>query len=610
MRLLNLTKQICKELISQLPNYISKSEKVEIQDILKRIEDKFFSTENREIKFDSDQLKAINSKAKNILLKARAGSGKTEVLVQRVKKLLKNNIKQNEILLLAFNKKASLEMKKRVRNNFQNSKTFHSFAYSITKPKNDILMERKQLLFIQNLIPKSELIEIGTDEISQNRDKLSPDYFVDYIRNRSGISLNGDNVKSEGEKWIADFLFENGISFEYEKWINWNKEAYKPDFTIENRVTLEHWGIDENNPNGKTPDNWSKSWQEYKNEMQEKRAFWKNRGEKLLETSIVDLKKGREEFEKILKTKLESANIKLKKLSDREIEKKVLENFPIIYKITERIEKYISTAKSKSWTPKDLSKKIANFSEEREFLNLANSVYKKYEDSQKTDFNDLLIRATENIEKSQVQNLKHILIDEFQDFNPLFNKLIQKIMSLNPEVNIFAVGDDWQGINGFAGADLKYFQNFEKYFDKPEILEMNKNYRSKKAIVDFGNQIMKGYGSEATSTSDGGEVLEISEFPQKDRKITFITRTNKEKNIFNGDEVEKITAHKSKGLQYYEVLLQENSFLNKDIHSENRFYKIFGKSEDEIREEEKRLFYVAATRAKDRLFILKLKSDI
>jgi DNA helicase-4 len=544
MRLSNLTKKECKELIKNLSNSISESEKIEIQKIIQRIEDKFFNTsskiensENREISFDEDQLKAINCKAKNILLKARAGSGKTAVLVERAKKLLARGEK---VLLLAFNKKASLEMKKRVGNGFQNSKTFHSFAYSIVKPKGDILMGREQLLYIQDLIPKSELSEIGNDEISQKKSSLSPDYFVEYIRNRSDYSLSGDEVKSNDEKWIADFLFEHGINFEYEK----KKEIF-------------------------------------------------------LETSINDLK-SREEFEKLLKSKLESQNIILKKVSDSEIQKRVLENFPTIYKITERIEKYISTAKSKSWIPEKLNQKIVDFSEEREFLKLANSIYQKYEDSQKTDFSDLLIRATEKVSKVEFD---HILIDEFQDFNPLFNNLIQKILELNPKINIFAVGDDWQGINGFAGADLEYFKNFEKYFDKPEILQMNRNYRSKKAIVDYGNEIMQGFGSEAISTRDGGEILEISEIP-KDRKITFITRINAEKSKLKEKNItQKITAHKSKGLQYDEVVIQKSSFQKDSIHQENRFYKIFGKSEDEIKEEEKRLFYVAVTRAKNKLYI-------
>ncbi|EJF07190.1 ATP-dependent exonuclase V beta subunit, helicase and exonuclease domain-containing [Thiovulum sp. ES] len=528
-----MTKKECKELIEKLPDSISENEKREIQKILKRINERFFNTssENKKIVFDEDQLIAINSKSKNILLKARAGSGKTAVLVERAKRLLNN---REKVLLLAFNKKASLEMKKRLGNGFQNSKTFHSFASSIVKSKDNILMDRELLLYIQNFIPKSQLSKIGNDEISQKKESLSPDYFVKYIRNRSDYSLSGDKIKSKGEKLIANFLFEHD--------------------------------------------------------------------KKSLEIPTIDPENNREEFEKILKSKLQKSGIKLKKLSDSEIENRVLANFPTIYKTTERIEKYISIAKSKNWKPEKLDQKIQNFSEEREFLKLANSVYKRYEDSNKTDFNDLLIRATQKVSKL---NLDHILIDEFQDFNPLFNGLIQRVLELNPKINIFAVGDDWQGINGFAGADLKYFINFNEYFDNPEILKMRKNYRSRKAIVDFGNKIMSASEDEkAISVLDGGEIIENNKFP-KDRDLTFITRSNSEKSKFQDKNItEKITAHKSKGLQFDEVLLQKDSFENNKTHSENRFFKIFGKTDDEIKAEEKRLFYVAITRAKDKLYLI------
>jgi len=87
---------------------------------------------NSKIQFSEEQLAVINSREKYILLKARAGSGKTAVIVERTKQLLKEGINEDEILLLAFNKKASLEMNERIGNGFQNAKTFHSLAKSFS----------------------------------------------------------------------------------------------------------------------------------------------------------------------------------------------------------------------------------------------------------------------------------------------------------------------------------------------------------------------------------------------------------------------------------------------------------------------------------------------
>ncbi len=629
-----MTKHECKEFIAKLPNTISETEKNEVIEILQRIKKDYFnistssinstsiikSQHNKkssiEFNFDSEQLKAINSKSKYILLKARAGSGKTAVLVERVKRLLKNGVNQNEILLLAFNKKASIEMKKRVGDNFANSKTFHSFAYSIVKPTEDILTGRKQLLFVQSLIPKNELNEIGNDEISQQKANLSSGVFYKYIRNRSDLTLNDIEIKSNGEKWIADFLFEHDVKFEYEKKIN---QVYKPDFTINKNIILEHWGIDENDPNDQAPEYWTKDRNEYINEMNSKRAFWKTQKEKIfIETSVVDLKKGREEFENILKSKLEKAGLSLEKLSTSEIINRVQNSFTTIYKITERVAQFITNSQQKNRTVLNnlmhmyIMKTIGSTRNRYKFEIFANDIYKKYEESNKLDFQILLNKATEQISYKDVASLNYILIDEFQDFSPLFYNLIAKIKELKPDVNIFAVGDDWQSINGFAGSSLEYFNNFAKYFDGAEILSMNTNYRSKSAIVEFGNNLFET-GEKANSSQIGGQVVEIKNIDEvlssisKDIKIAILVRNNYEKKEINISKykelgIEIMTAHKSKGLQFDDVIIYKNSFQKTD--SDNKFFEFFGKTEQELSAEEKRLYYVAVTRAKENLYIL------
>jgi len=192
------------------------------------------------------------------------------------------------------------------------------------------------------------------------------------------------------------------------------------------------------------------------------------------------------------------------------------------------------------------------------------------------------------------------------------SNLIAKIKELKPDVNIFAVGDDWQSINGFAGSSLEYFNNFAKYFDGAEILSMNTNYRSKSAIVEFGNNLFET-GEKAKSSQIGGQVIEIKNLDEvlssisKDRKIAILVRNNYEKKEINISKykelnIEIMTAHKSKGLQFDDVIIYQNSF--QKIHPDNKFFEFFGKTEQELSAEEKRLFYVAVTRAKENLYIL------
>lgn len=154
-----------------------------------------------------------------------------------------------------------------------------------------------------------------TKEIVELKKSLSKEEFIEYIKTDKSLTLKNIEVKSNGEKWIADFLFEHNIKFEYEETVLWNKSLYRPDFYIYPNFYLEHWGIDENDKNQETPKHWTKSFAEYKNEMNRKREFWENRKEILLETSSVDLRNGKNEFEKILKDKLEAVGIEVKKLS-------------------------------------------------------------------------------------------------------------------------------------------------------------------------------------------------------------------------------------------------------------------------------------------------------
>jgi len=78
--------------------------------------------------FSDEQQIAINCQTKNILLTARAGSGKTKVLTERAKRLLDNGFSKEEILIFAFNNKAVNEINERL--NVDIAKTFHSFSNS------------------------------------------------------------------------------------------------------------------------------------------------------------------------------------------------------------------------------------------------------------------------------------------------------------------------------------------------------------------------------------------------------------------------------------------------------------------------------------------------
>lgn len=119
----------------------------------------------------------------------------------------------------------------------------------------------------------------------------------------------------------------------------------------------------------------------------------------------------------------------------------------------------------------------------------------------RTDFSLLMTMATDLLKRSAIkhrgpifqkfQNLRYILVDEYQDFSYLFFAIIQALRLVCPPAHLFVVGDDWQAINRFAGSDVDYFLKFTDYFpEDPANIPLMTNYRSDRTIVENANDYM------------------------------------------------------------------------------------------------------------------------
>ena len=229
-------------------------------------------------------------------------------------------------------------------------------------------------------------------------------------------------------------------------------------------------------------------WNEYRESMNWKRRYWKSKGETLIETSIIDSRIGREQFEVILKRRLEGCGIECERIPDKELAHKVFSVHRD--RMTERFAQFIHKAKQASLSPNIMRKKIEELEQADArtltFLELACDVFVAYQarlkGENRIDFDDLLMRAKKEIEKTRgdclvelvekgqgpatkLNDLRYVMIDEYQDFSDLFYGIVNTMIQYNPDLNVFAVGDDWQAINAFAGSDLKFFSNFTGYFD-------------------------------------------------------------------------------------------------------------------------------------------------
>ena len=477
---------------------------------------------------DIEQAAAIGAIEGHVQVVARAGSGKTTTLVNRALFLQQHcDVKPDEMLLLAFNRKAAEEMQRRLTSYLQSSiphvMTFHALANALVHPERILFDEpegeQSQSRALQDVIDRYRSdtnyydkiralmmahFRADWERIVSGGYERTPAEMLRYRRSLPRESLDGKYVKSFGEKVIADFLFEHDIKYSYERNFWWDGRPYRPDFTIGDKrgIAIEYFGL-EGDP-------------DYDDRSEEKRNYWRNKPDwRLIEFSSNDLRSnGVEGFYTLLKQKFEDCEIPCNRLSEEEIWDRI--KVRAIDRFTTVVTGFIQRCRKLSLTPEQLSDTVNNHDcvskVEQDFLNLAQVFYKSYlERLQATgeeDFDGLMQKATKIVaagttefrrrpSTGNIERIRYVLIDEYQDFSELFYGLVQAIREQNPRARFFCVGDDWQAINGFAGSDLRFFQKFEQFFEDPLELPVATNYRSARTIVDVGNALMKGQGTPA-----------------------------------------------------------------------------------------------------------------
>ena len=125
-------------------------------------------------------------------------------------------------------------------------------------------------------------------------------------------------------------------------------------------------------------------------------------------------------------------------------------------------------------------------------------VYERYEDmrmkADAVDFDDLLLyvakllRRRADIRAKWRRKFQHILIDEYQDTNHIQYEIVKLLV--NDERNICCVGDDWQSIYSWRGADFTNILNFERDFPGAKVIKLEQNYRSTQNILDAAQKVI------------------------------------------------------------------------------------------------------------------------
>lgn len=240
------------------------------------------------------------------------------------------------------------------------------------------------------------------------------------------------------------------------------------------------------------------------------------------------------------------------------------------------------------------------------------------------DFNDMINIAIDSLEKSKVR-YKYIIIDEFQDTSFAKLRLVKKLLYLS-DGNLFAVGDDFQSIYRFTGSNIKIITNFKRYFSHSKIIKLKNTYRCPNELIKIaGRFIMKNpfqIRKRLKSKIMLKQTIVITYYNDLNDSLN---KTTKEDNIYdnlfvlarNNKDLEsvnientnykKMSVHKSKGLETDFVFLinlnnLSNGFPNKYVDHPILKY-VNNYKEYYPYEEERRLFYVALTRCKKRIYL-------
>ena len=234
------------------------------------------------------------------------------------------------------------------------------------------------------------------------------------------------------------------------------------------------------------------------------------------------------------------------------------------------------------------------------------------------DMDDIIIKGT-NAVKNYKLKYKYIIIDEFQDSSLIRLNLIKEIIKYT-DASLFVVGDDFQSIYRFSGSNLNIFINFKDYFKDTKYYHLKYTYRNSNELIHVSaNFIMKNkkqLKKDIVSNKNVNKPIvllfnytidDALKLTGKDNTL-ILGRNNKDINNINFDN--KLTIHKSKGLEEENVIIVNSENIPSKIKSEKIFKLIQNDKEYIPYEEERRIFYVALTRTKNKVYILVNKPSI
>ncbi len=633
---------------------------------------------------DYQQMTCIVKEAYNHLVIAGAGTGKTTTVVGKIKYLLKSGkCCPEEILVLSFTNASATEMFRRIQSETGfaiAASTFHKLGLNIISKVDGVVPKITQLktrVFIKEQLQiqmkSDEYLKLLSSYLLYNKvvaksefDFTSEQEYKEYLTLNPPTTIKNEVVKSYGEMDIANFLTQNGIRYIYENPYEIDTRTseygqYHPDFYLpDHNIYIEYFGI---NKNGEVPSyfqgtNGMDATQAYQASMAWKRQLHNDNHTTMLETYA---------YEKFDGTLLESLEKKLRVASvdmtpqstDALWEQVSADDESVLDGMIELFETLINLIKSNGYdipTVRRLNLGGIYVQPNSTLLSLLEPIFSAYctylTEHDEIDFNDMINLATQYVQDGKYTNpYKYVIVDEYQDISKARFNLLHSLRK-SRDFELFCVGDDWQSIYRFAGSDISFILNFEKYWGATEISKIETTYRFSQKLIEISSgfiiqnpvQIRKNIRGK---TDAGFPLGEISGYTEKyaiefmTKKLDdlpngsivfFIGRYSFDAKILNESDrisfcynnvdgivkvlyrnrpdlkMSFITAHKSKGLQADYVFIINNKKSRMGFPSKIQDAPILNLLLDNCDQfphsEERRLFYVALTRAKKKAYLM------
>ena len=451
-----------------------------------------------------EQAEAIATDEDTTLVLAGAGTGKTAVITAKVAHLVRNQgVPADEILVLAFNRKAAEEIRERLPDDLAGAHvaTFHAFGRRIiaeveVAPSMSKLAEDEARLIavidriLVELVSDPGQSRAVTNFITSQRadyrsqfDFATPGEYYDYIRRSELRTLTGDLVKSFEELEIANFLTLNGVGFTYEaryeveSATTWHRQ-YQPDFYLPDYgIYIEHFALDRQ---GRPPPEWTG----YAEGVEWKRGIHAQYGTRLIETYSWQQREG--VLRETLRAQLEEAGVRFERVSLRTL----LERLGrwLISWLARLLATFLNHVKTSGLSDGALRVR-AGATDDRgrsdAFLDVFEQVRSRYEEllGDEKDFHDLINHAAAHIRAGRwTSPYRYVLVDEFQDISAGRMALLQALK--RPGVAYFLVGDDWQSIYRFAGSDVGLVRDCGRYLGHVRERSLSRTFRFARGIEE------------------------------------------------------------------------------------------------------------------------------